>query len=320
MNSETANDSWWQVDVIVPDALVDDIGALFIEAGALGCEQLSTNLPPPAFNTQDSVQIPTTPQNYSTLRLCFADEMTRDEIAALTLNTLTSIGVSDIPNMSISKRNDTDWATRWQEHFPPLQIGKRVVIIPSWEKDFQPRTESLPVILDPGLAFGTGQHATTALCVELIEAGLDNAVGQKIELLDVGCGSGILAIVAAILGCQKVIAIDNDPTAVKVAYENIMQNGVGHIIETSEQPLMQITGTFNWVVANILAQTLIELAMPLVSHTEHDGSLVLSGILHNQENEVLDAIAKATVKQNRNLPQVVMRLQRDEWVALQLRL
>jgi ribosomal protein L11 methyltransferase len=316
----SATDPWWEINISIPDDLVEDAGALFIEAGALGCEHLSAQLPPPMFAGQSATVLPVAPAGCATLRLSFAADLTRDDVAALTLTTLAAIGLEHVPTGPITKRTDVDWAERWKEHFPPLQLGQRVFIVPSWERDFRVPPDGLAITLDPGLAFGTGQHATTALCVELIEAGLAAAPAASLQLLDVGCGSGILAMVAARLGCQRALAIDNDPSAVIVTRENVQQNGLSSTVQASDMGLEQIPGHFDWVVANILAQTLIALAAPLVAHTAPGGTLVLSGILVSQEDEVVAAINDAAQASGRTLPVTVRRAQRDEWLAVQLRI
>src|SRR5262249_11930565 len=138
--------------------------------------------------------------------------------------------------------------------------------------------------LDPGMAFGTGQHATTALCLEILEG------APRGSVLDVGSGSGILAIAAAKLGATRIVAIDNDPPAVQATGENAAQNGVGDLVEASGADLSTIDGRFDWVVANIIAPTLIELAEPLVAHMAPGGVLLLSGVLASQEAEVVAAM------------------------------
>jgi ribosomal protein L11 methyltransferase len=314
---------WWEIRVTLPDAQADDAGALLVDAGALGCEHRSTPLPAPVFGCPTAAPAPTdTPAGETTLVVSFDGHLLRDEVVALTLSTLAGLGiVLAPPAWQIIQRTDVDWAERWKAYFPPLRLGRHVFVVPSWERDFRVPPGGVAVTLDPGLAFGTGQHATTALCVEILEAGLDAEVAEAaaLRLLDVGCGSGILAIAAAKLGCRRVLAIDNDPTAIVVTRENVATNSVGEQVQASDLDLAQIPEVFDWVMANILAPTLVALAEPLIAHTAPGGSLVLSGLLATQEDEVLAAIHEAAHSSGRGAPHLVQRAQRDEWLALHVR-
>ena len=177
-----------------------------------------------------------------------------------------------------------DWANQWRENFPPLEIG-RFLIVPSWEE--APESELIPIELDPGLAFGTGQHPTTRMCLELLgELDLD---GQK--LLDVGCGSGILSIAAAKLGAV-VVASDLDEWCIAATRENAEKNGV--VVVT------HLAAGVNWVVepvpfvvANLMSDLLIRLAPALATVTQIGGTLVVSGISAPRADEVEAALNSA---------------------------
>ena len=314
-----SSEPWWELRVAVPSALAEDAGAIFVADGALGCEQLSSDAPAPVFANEPKAVTPAAPLGETTLVVSFAGSLAREEVEALAVATLASIGLGLHGLWQITWRTDTDWAVRWKEYFRPLQLGPTLWVVPSWNHEFHAPADARVITLDPGMAFGTGQHATTALCVELLEAGFADADARAARLLDVGCGSGILAIAAALLGCPQAVAVDNDPVAVTVAHENIAQNGVGDAVRASGEDLAQIPGRFDWVVANIISPTLIELAVPLVTHTEAGGALVLSGILANQEAEVVAAITHAAAACGRDVPALIARRQRDEWVALRLR-
>jgi ribosomal protein L11 methyltransferase len=314
--STSASDPWWELTLAVPDALVDDAGAAFVSEGALGCEHQSAGSPLPTFAGD---QAPPPPPAPGTTRLVasFDGALDQAEVESLAADAMLGLGLEP-GGWSLTRRTDVDWAERWKEHFKPLPIGPRVWIVPSWEYDFRAPSGAVVITLDPGMAFGTGQHATTALCLELLEAGLTEPGSRR--LLDVGCGSGILAIAAARLGCDEVLAIDNDPVAVSVAHENVAQNGVGEVVRASADDVAAVAQSFDWVVANIIAHTLIELARPLVERTRPGGSLVLSGVLTGQADEVIAAMGSAARELGRSPPVVVDRRNRDEWIAVRLRI
>jgi ribosomal protein L11 methyltransferase len=179
-----------------------------------------------------------------------------------------------------------DWSNSWRENFPPLHIGP-FLIIPSWEP-VEPG-EAIPIHLDPGLAFGTGQHPTTRLCLELLAEHLRHENAPR--LLDVGCGSGILSIAAAKLGAQ-VTASDLDPFCVRATEENTAANGVDvHVVEAAG--LEWVSGTFDAVVANLMSDLLINLAPSLAAVARQGGTLIVSGISAPRADDVEAALHQA---------------------------
>jgi ribosomal protein L11 methyltransferase len=175
---------------------------------------------------------------------------------------------------------DEDWGEGWKKEFRPLDVG-RVRVRPSWIAEPAP-PGLVEVVLDPGMAFGTGSHPTTALCLAALSDVLAARPGASV--LDVGTGSGILAIAARKLGAGRVAANDDDPVAVEVARENAARNGAS--VELTGAPVGAIAGLFDVVVANILANVLVALAPALAAKVAPGGVLLLSGLLHAQEDEV----------------------------------
>ena len=203
---------------------------------------------------------------------------------------------------------DRDWGEAWKAGVGPVVAG-RVLVRPSWVSAAAP-PGSVEVVLDPGMAFGTGTHPTTALCLAVLSDLLAGRPGASV--LDVGTGSGLLAIAAHKLGAGRVRANDNDPVAVEVARDNAARNGAP--IEISSEPLATIDGQYQVVVANILANTLVELAREMAAHVAPGGVAAVSGVLLSQEEEVRTAYAAA------GLAPVPALCRRDgEWSLLAFR-
>jgi ribosomal protein L11 methyltransferase len=181
---------------------------------------------------------------------------------------------------AVAEVADEDWGEGWKKDFRPLDVG-RVRVRPSWI-DEPPPAGAVEVVIDPGMAFGTGSHPTTSLCLAALSDHLEDRPGAAV--LDVGTGSGLLAIAARKLGAGRVAGNDEDPVAVEVARENAARNGVA--LELTGDPLPAIPGTFDVVVANILSNVLVALAPDLAAKLAPGGVLLLSGILLPQEDEV----------------------------------
>jgi len=183
-------------------------------------------------------------------------------------------------------RNE-DWANNWKVHFKTVRIGQRLVIKPTWE-EYQKLPGDLVIQIDPGMAFGTGAHPTTRMCLESMERICldDEGSGLTDSLLDVGTGSGVLSIAAALLGATRITAVDIDPEAVRVTQENLELNGVDGVVQASTTPLSELQGEYGIVVANILAEELVRLADQLTARVAAGGWLILSGILTEKEEFV----------------------------------
>lgn len=198
---------------------------------------------------------------------------------------LTQVGIEHTIGSESVK--EEDWATAWKAYYHPIQVGEKLVICPSWEEyDLQPG--QVLITMDPGMAFGTGTHDTTRLCLELLEA---HAAPGK-ALLDVGSGSGILAIAGALLGCAPVVAVEIDEMAVRVAGENSARNGTEDRVTFLCGDLVQkVTGRYPLVCANIVADVIIRLLPDLIPFLERDGVFIASGIIEEREADVLAALA-----------------------------
>ncbi len=210
-----------------------------------------------------------------------------------------------LPEFQIKQIHEEDWAEAWKSYFKPEKNGK-IVIKPSWES-YEAQPEELVVELDPGMAFGTGSHPTTHLCVRLLQD--FDLVGRKV--LDLGTGSGILAIVAAKLGATEILATDLDSLAIKVAQTNIERNQLNELIQTKEGNLLEfdLSTKYDLVVANIIASAIIELIPSLKRVLKPEGIFLASGIIQDRLPEV-----EAALKANGfEIDAVVID---EEWVAI----
>lgn len=196
------------------------------------------------------------------------------------------LGQSDI-NLKIEILEDKDWIREWMDSYHPIQFGKRLWVCPSWRE--VPDANAVNLMLDPGLAFGTGTHPTTALCLEW----LDSVDCKNKTVVDYGCGSGILGIAALLLGASNMIGIDIDPQAVEATQANAERNGIEASRYEVKLPPYEGDIKADIVVANILAGPLAELAPVITALVKPNGQLALSGILANQAHNVIDAYREA---------------------------
>lgn len=281
--------------MLIPEALADDAAALLIGRGVDGVQvEDSTVMLMPGRERPPE----------GTARLIaycspeLVDEVVQDVVASL---------VGEAVEMQSEPIPEKDWNEVWMSHFAPIEVSPRLWVCPSWRLGETP-PDAKVLVLDPGMAFGTGTHATTALCMRALDEILARAPG--IDVFDVGTGSGILAVAAKLLGAGRTVGTDNDPVAIQVARENTAINKVE--VELSTRDVAAVGGRFPLVVANIMAGTLKELAGPLVDKLAKGGELLLSGILDFQADDVEEAFVE------RGLEPVARRAQ-DEWVLLHLK-
>lgn len=205
--------------------------------------------------------------------------------------------------------NDEDWANAWKAHYQPVRLGKRLLIRPRWI-DIDPAPDDIIISLDPGMAFGTGTHPTTQLCLEALE----DLVKTGQDVLDLGCGSGILAIAAAKLGAGKVVGVDIDEIAVSVTLENAVDNGVGEHItafQGSLESLITSARRYDLVVVNILAKVIIPMCeQGLGQLVRNGGKAIFSGLIAEQADEV-----EAALRATGLIP--TARRQISDWVLLE---
>jgi ribosomal protein L11 methyltransferase len=300
------DDTWLEVACELPNEL-SDILAEYL-AGVSGAGVCVENLNVDAFSPSEIEHNPLT-----TVKAYFraADDMAAhlagisaflDDLAAA--NPGAAIG-----KPAVTTVKSEDWSTSWKVNFKPLRVGRRLLIVPSWERA-EAGPDDIVLSLDPGMAFGTGGHETTRLCLEQLETVLaGRPAAPPVSVLDLGTGSGILAMAAARLGAGRVCAVDIDPDAVEVARENLAINGLAERIECSATTLEALDGPFDVILANILAEELVRLASQLTARLARGGVLILSGILAEKEAFVRNGFASQPLA-------YLETARQGEWVAM----
>ena len=289
---------WQNVSFLTDASHAEPLCDALLEAGALSAciEDADAGTPDeqPQFGEPGSVNSP----GWMRSKVLALFEPGAD-VANMLSVAANQVGLSEVPLFSIEEIEEQNWVQLTQSQFDPIRVSERLWIVPSWHEI--PDPEAISLILDPGMAFGTGSHPTTRLCLEWLE----RKVSAQCSVLDYGCGSGILAIAAARLGAGQVAGVDIDPQAVEAAYANAERNGVSALFADSTQP---VAGEYDLVVANILSNPLRVLAPAICAHVRSGGQLALSGILREQADEIIGIYAHW-------LPLAVADT-REDWVCL----
>ncbi len=236
--------------------------------------------------------------------------------AATALGHLQAFGLRPIGDLQTRLVHEDDWAESWKSHFPVLRVGRRLVIRPTWRRHAR-NSEDVVLSLDPGMAFGTGLHPTTRLCLAALETLADEGLlasglgrGGTARVVDVGCGSGILAIAAAKLGARELLAVDTDPIAVEATTANARRNAQTRKIRVRRGSVPTGEGPFDLVLANLIASLLVTLAVPLRAELAPGGRILASGIFRDREGDVVAAFEAAGLRLGR-------RWAEEDWVALE---
>ena len=225
------------------------------------------------------------------------------------LGHLQAFGLRPIDELSARVVREADWAEAWKSYFPVMRIGRRLVIRPTWRRHRR-RPGDVVLSLDPGMAFGTGLHPTTRLCLAALETLADEGLIAGRRVLDVGCGSGILAIAAGHLGAGHLLGVDPDPIAVEATEQNAARNKLGRLIEVRRGSVPTGEPPFDVVLANLIASLLVELAPALRDEMASGGRILASGIFRDREGDVRAAFEAAGLRVGR-------RWAEDDWVALE---
>ncbi|MBR3837915.1 MAG: 50S ribosomal protein L11 methyltransferase [Clostridia bacterium] len=281
-----------------------DLSDLLENAGAMFCDYIEDNLleqqsAPPAIKFYMEKE----------------EREKAEEILAFVMGVSEKLGWNDVSG-AITLVENSDWDTRWKQYFYPFPVGERLFIKPAWEDVDEDLTRGRAIIeIDPAAAFGSGTHATTRLCLESLE----KVIRQGDRVLDMGCGSGILAIGAKKLGAGKMVAVDIDEAAVRTSRENFEKNGVpledvtlicGNILAEKDK-LEEMGKGFDLILANIVAQIIKDMAPLLLAALKPGGTLLASGILESREEEVKKTLMEAGFT-------YVCTHASDEWVCMEL--
>ncbi|CAK9331674.1 50S ribosomal protein L11 methyltransferase [Thermoanaerobacter kivui] len=217
---------------------------------------------------------------------------------------LKSFGI-DIGNFEfkVSEVNEADWENNWKQYYKPLKVGEKIVIKPSWE-EYNPEEGELIVELDPGMAFGTGTHETTKMCLEFLE----KIIKQGDVVFDIGCGSGILSIASGKLGAKEVYAADIDDVSVEIARQNVELNNLQNVKVFKSNLLKEFVGKADVIVANIIADVIIKLSGEVPHYLQDKGLFLASGIIKSRKEEVVEKI--------QNFFEILKIKEEGEWCAI----
>jgi len=231
------------------------------------------------------------------------------------LGHLGAFGLREIGELATTVVHESDWATAWKRHVRVMRIGRRIVIRPTWRRHRR-APDDVVIAMDPGMAFGTGLHPTTRLCLAGIERWADDGLlahgaarDGRARLLDVGCGSGVLAVAAGLLGAGELIGVDTDPLAIEATLANARRNRLGRRVRAWQGSVPSGAGPFDLVAANLIASVLISLASGLRDELRPGGRLLASGIFVDREGDVRSAFVAAGLV-------IVHREAEGDWVAL----
>jgi ribosomal protein L11 methyltransferase len=283
---------WLVVELQIPKGFGEAVSNFLIERGALGIEDLDGDLRLERLRTY----FPQGGKEKSILHALRRYLKSLQEIAPEIHH--TKIKIASIP--------EQDWEESWKRFFKPVQVTSRFVVEPPWSK-IRSKRGRIPIEIAPGMAFGTGTHATTILCIQALEEMLKKR-GRSV--LDVGTGSGILSIVAAKLGAKEVWGMDIDGVAVENARENVKKNHVSDIVKIRKGSMGDLKKKFDVVVANIDLKSLRRMRKPLLNHLKRQGFLILSGILKEEKERICQDYLET------GFLQCVKVAQKDEWTCL----
>ena len=305
MAKATEERRWIEVSLRVDGESAEAIAEALGRYGHQGVSLEQADIPPDRFDESD---LP--PAENLILRAYFPDDSDFPNTKQQFETALGHLGwLYPMPTPAYRAVDEADWEDAWKAHYHPLRIGRRILVRPRWI-EVALEEDDIEVALDPGMAFGTGTHPTTQLCLEALEARMKPAL----HVLDLGCGSGILGIAAAKLGASTVLALDIDAMAVEATRENAAFNGVAHVVAAERGSLESVLSSarrFDLMVVNILARIILELTEQRLADALRPGGIALfSGIIDTQAEEVEAGLRRCGLR-------IRSRRQRGDWVLIE---
>lgn len=300
---------WLKIEISAPPELMDALGNFLTEAGAQGVFQES------AAPQQTNGDFPELPIEGS-LKVYFPQDSRSEKRVASLQKYIESL--HDIfpdfekPSFTTETISDPDWGEQWKKYFVPIRVSKNIIIKPTWER-YAPSSRDIVIEIDPGMAFGTGQHASTRMCIEAIEDIImnDRSITEW-KVLDVGCGTGILGITAAKMGADDVVCVDVDKKAIEIAVENAIINDVRKSLRIMNKNATAVNEPRNLIIANLTSNLLLSIRLHLVEMLLPGGYMIISGIIEQDAKNIKKQFAANPLKLHKTITE-------KEWVCYVLR-
>jgi len=307
--TEKEPEKWLKIEISAPSELMDALGNFLTETGAQGVYQESSA---PQHTAGDFPE----PVIEEILKAYFPQDIRSEKRIVAVQKYIDSL--SEIfpgfekPTFTTEIICDPDWGEQWKKYFKPIRVSNNIIVKPTWER-YTPSSRDIVIEIDPGMAFGTGQHASTRMCIEAIEDVImkDRSI-KEWKVLDVGCGTGILGITAAKMGAQDVICVDIDKKAVEIAGENAAINNVKPSLRILNKNAAAIDKPRNLIIANLTAKLLLTLCPHLIQLLLPEGYMIISGIIEQDAKNIEDQFSA-------DLLTIYKVITEKEWVCYVLR-
>ena len=306
--AEKEREKWLKMEISAPAELMDALGNFLTETGAQGVFQES--LEPQANGDFQEAQ------GCEIIKAYFPQDVRSEKRIAQVLKYLESLNeiFTDLarPTLQTETISDPDWGEQWKKYFKPIRVSNNIIVKPTWER-YAPSSRDIVIEIDPGMAFGTGQHASTRMCIEALEDIImkDRSV-KNWNVLDIGCGTGILGITAAKLGAGHVTCVDIDKKAIEIAIENAAINQVDDKMEIINQDAATLKEPRNLIIANLTAKLLLKIRPTLINLLEPNGYMIISGIIEQDAKNIEESFSVLPLTQNRLITE-------KEWVCYVLK-
>ena len=306
--AEQEPEKWLKIEISAPAELMDALGNFLTETGAQGVFQETLEPQSPGDFPESS--------SLETIKAYFPQNVRSEKRLAAVQKYLASLSeiFSELPAPSLKTEtiSDPNWGEQWKKYFKPVRVSSNIIVKPTWER-YAPSSRDIVIEIDPGMAFGTGQHASTRMCIEAIEDIImkDRSV-QEWKVLDVGCGTGILGITAAKLGAQDVICLDIDKKAIEIARENAAINHVEDRLHIINKDAMMINEPRNLIIANLTSKLLLKMSRHFTQLLLPGGYMIISGIIEQDAKDIEETFSAAQLIQNKMITE-------KEWICYVLK-